>query len=452
MTATPVHGFAHAVTSKDEDAHAVLSSECAMLFGIFDGHGGKRAAHHCRDSMSPSLLVLAPDMSEKAVADTFWAADAAMGQEIVDGTTATVLLVSKVSSSLACLLAWVGDSTAVSVDMLCQSHKDAVTYVTPDHKVTSIAEVARLNQEWAVRNHLHAQRVPPPDGSPPKLKEASEGKSSRRWSYTFTSGATSAPRSREMTSPHSATSPSSAIKFVTFEEARDATVALGMQLDEAEMRMLHRALGREQTIALAEKRVGSMRRASTLVGARFANGVGPLTLIAPREGSRAQGRAPPAVSTCITRSIGDWDGSRALVPQPEHHRFDVHADEFTRVVIASDGLWDFLKPAEAAKQVRLAPTAQQAADQLVKLVKRRSINALGVLKDDTTVLVIDLNPAARTSWPALEERRCAVGCGCLGGGDGRDVTELAVASVPHSNVRPAQTPSDPSVKCLVERT
>lgn len=58
------------------------------------------------------------------------------------------------------------------------------------------------------------------------------------------------------------------------------------------------------------------------------------------------------VSTCVTRSIGDWDGSRAMIPQPELLRFEVQPSEHVRCVMCSDGVWDFLTLDEAASCAR----------------------------------------------------------------------------------------------------
>lgn len=34
---------------------------------------------------------------------------------------------------------------------------------------------------------------------------------------------------------------------------------------------------------------------------------------------------PEEVSTCVTRSLGDWDGARAMIPQPDLEQFQVCA-------------------------------------------------------------------------------------------------------------------------------
>ena len=61
------------------------------------------------------------------------------------------------------------------------------------------------------------------------------------------------------------------------------------------------------------------------------------------------------VTTAMTRSIGDWDGSRAMIPHPDVNRFEVGHGEWVRVVLASDGIWDRLEDQEAVDAVREAP-------------------------------------------------------------------------------------------------
>ena len=52
---------------------------------------------------------------------------------------------------------------------------------------------------------------------------------------------------------------------------------------------------------------------------------------------------------------------RLQVPHPELQHFQVGPGAFQRVVLASDGVWDFVSEAEAACAVRNARTAQAAA-------------------------------------------------------------------------------------------
>ena len=97
----------------------------------------------------------------------------------------------------------------------------------------------------------------------------------------------------------------------------------------------------------------------------------------------------------MTRSIGDWSKSSWVLPQPELAHFDVPIGTHTRVILASDGLWDVVSPERAAKLTREAESASEAAQKL--LVEAKDIylgeRAGKTMGDDTTIMVIDLNPS-----------------------------------------------------------
>jgi serine/threonine protein phosphatase PrpC len=150
-------GAAQRATHKDEDIctmQAGAGSEAAC-FAVFDGHGGVLAARRCDEVLAPRLVALAPCFAPAEVEREFWRVDSELGAAgVPDGTTATVLLVSRgkaaghpglddtcdsvhstastLSASstaqsadsatcdpaaLVCALAHVGDSTAIRVDM-----------------------------------------------------------------------------------------------------------------------------------------------------------------------------------------------------------------------------------------------------------------------------------------------------------------------------------------------
>ena len=127
----------------------------------------RRAADRCRHELGPTLLHMGPSFDTAGIVDAFWNLDENLGREnINDGTTATVLLVDKTQAGCAgakgelrCQLAWVGDTSAVAIDMLQpRSHAAAVLHATSDHKATSPPEVKRLNQEWDVRRAIEQGR------------------------------------------------------------------------------------------------------------------------------------------------------------------------------------------------------------------------------------------------------------------------------------------------------
>ena len=121
---------------------------------------------------------------------------------------------------------------------------------------------------------------------------------------------------------------------------------------------------------------------------RYSDGRGPLTVRAKYKGSSVP------VSTTVTRSLGDWDASRGLTPQPEVATFTVGPGQHERVLIASDGLWAFVSHAEAAAVVRKASSASDASTQLAEKAEMRSWRRKGKLFDDVTVVCVDLDGSA----------------------------------------------------------
>lgn len=427
------HGYANATTEKNEDTYCALAQPEAAVYGIFDGHGGRRAASYCSEKLGATLQALAPAFTEKEVADAFWSADSSLGKDgINDGTTATVLLVAPGDAGLSCVLAWVGDSTAVAVDMLSEGGaKRAVLHQTADHKPSNKDEVVRLQQEWDMREQLLRSRSTDvlrqtdrgtdrgTDASAPDLSRQNESvpdlSSPSRVSPSPTGGGNPTRKSKRGTSTRKSDFSDAAIaaaQRVSLDECREAAAALGLELSDAELASLHRAMGREQLISVIERRAGLLQRSASLVSHRFGNGVGPLVVQTRRKSPGGVAAPGAPVSTCVTRSIGDWDGSRALVPAPELHRFTVGTAAWVRVVIASDGLWDLVTSKEAAHTLRTHATPQAAAARLVRMARDRSLNRFGLLKDDTTVLVVELNPSFQ---PMPKRSGDGLFVGCCGG-------------------------------------
>ena len=126
-----------------------------------------------------------------------------------------------------------------------------------------------------------------------------------------------------------------------------------------------------------------------MVAQRF-KGHGPMTVQARGQADDASGLVS---DTMMTRSIGDWDASRACVPQPECRAFRVERGGWRRVVLASDGLWDVVSREKVAKVAWRAKSANDAAASLAELAWTVSHQRFERLKDDTTVLVVDLDLA-----------------------------------------------------------
>ena len=131
----PKYAVANEESHKGEDFHREEVAEACSAFAVFDGHGGKdfaRAAAASDGMLSRFLAqggTTPAQLSDTAVQDTFWEVDAAIGEELAErglhgGAVCGVLLVDH-AESYACTLAWVGDSTAIVVDMRAKAEYDS---------------------------------------------------------------------------------------------------------------------------------------------------------------------------------------------------------------------------------------------------------------------------------------------------------------------------------------
>ena len=155
------------------------------------------------------------------------------------------------------------------------------------------------------------------------------------------------------------------------------------------------------------------KRRSSKVGARFTGtagkqGFGPQALHLNFKGKD--------VNLRTTRSIGDWDGARVAVPFPEVFHFDVQPDQAMRIVMASDGLWDELTPAKVCKTVYEIGGSQSAHDVATLLTRdaydlHRAI--YNKLKDDLTVMVVDIGDVKSTSSHYVTPTGPCDSCPCI---------------------------------------
>lgn len=95
---------------------------------------------------------------------------------------------------------------------------------------------------------------------------------------------------------------------------------------------------------------------------------------------------------CLSRSIGDMDVGEYIVPVPHVKQVKL-SPSGGRLVISSDGVWDALSAETAFECCRGMPP-DAAASQIVK----EAVGFKG-LRDDTTCIVIDLQPPEKSSPP-----------------------------------------------------
>lgn len=387
----------HSLKAEDFTAATIVDGKARAVFGVFDSHGGKEAGEICSTEMANSFLGMAPDGSRghdafphDLICDIFWEMDHRLGREqIFSGTTASILCVAQSAEApegeggptLCCTLAWVGDSTAISVDMRASDAMPQPLRTTVDHKPTHEGERQRCIVEWEVRRELamlrESQREEEIGLNTVQLKV--DDPLSSDWSESFIllkdSGASFYAKKR---------APS-------ITETRVAVEAAGLEVSEADMLLLQRALRREKRIEAPERKMSfvlgreTTRQNTSVITRVVAGGYhGPMVLAGGSDGK---------VSTCVTRSVGDWDGARAMIPHPDLLRWEVGPEQHERVIICSDGVWDLLSAAEAAAIGRRAPTAEAAARTIADRARARSMRKFDRLKDDTTCMVVDLNPS-----------------------------------------------------------
>ncbi|KAK9804924.1 hypothetical protein WJX72_012226 [[Myrmecia] bisecta] len=99
------------------------------------------------------------------------------------------------------------------------------------------------------------------------------------------------------------------------------------------------------------------------------------------------------------RAIGDFDVPGYLLPCPHIHQLVVPR-QGGRMVIASDGVWDAFDMKRVAKLTRSHPTAVAAGKILTTVVR-----AQGGLRDDTSLIVVDILPPGVDSFPEAIGRK-----------------------------------------------
>ncbi|KAJ8600442.1 hypothetical protein CTAYLR_001425 [Chrysophaeum taylorii] len=297
-------GFASKASRKGEDAWGTARGEDAACYGVFDGHGGAALAKAASEEMPRHFAQLGAEAATERLVDAFYDYDYSLGQRFPsEGSTATCLVVSKTGGAATLLVAWVGDSRWVEIDMTSSE----LAFESPPHNVSNARELHRI------------ERQSRGEGGDP---------------------------------------------------------------------VLDRAMAYEQRIAESDAlRTGYTRLPSTVTRRRIGKREGPMVVqswwtLAEEDDARR------GASTSVTRSLGDWDSSRKLVPHPDVERRELEPGAWRRYVLASDGLWDVVRVDRVAKLIAHLSGPQAAADALLVAARKRYG---GDFRDDATVLVIDVN-------------------------------------------------------------
>ena len=99
-----------------------------------------------------------------------------------------------------------------------------------------------------------------------------------------------------------------------------------------------------------------------------------------------------------------------VLPHPQLHSFEVAPSEHVRVILASDGLWDVCSVDDAARVARQSATAQEAVNTLVEWAEHQYLEVRRKKRvgDDTTILVVDVNPCGLPFEPAVRASICCI--------------------------------------------
>ncbi|CAD7697117.1 unnamed protein product [Ostreobium quekettii] len=141
----------------------------------------------------------------------------------------------------------------------------------------------------------------------------------------------------------------------------------------------------QQRLAQAGLRVDSL--SASLMGPPLPGeiGVGPL-------------RVWPG-GVAVSRSVGDFECGNHILPVP-HIRQIVIPDTGARILMASDGLWDYFTGLRACKMARTSTLSKVPH----RLFKSLMFHTDGVLTDDTTILAFDVLPSGATDFRHLAKQ------------------------------------------------
>jgi len=133
------------------------------------------------------------------------------------------------------------------------------------------------------------------------------------------------------------------------------------------------------------------------------------------------------VGLAMSRSIGDGECKKVgVIPDPEIQKFvlsppkDKNGDGDLFVIVASDGVWEFIESQEAAEIVATKPHASDACELLVKESAERWRREEGNYRDDITAIITflpfleDWGDAESETAPEDEAHEVFVGRGTKG--------------------------------------
>lgn len=439
------YGLADAKSKKGEDAPSVKpqsSASSIAAYAIFDGHGGKPFAHTCAHLTEAGIdhgsqydvldkLIAAGGgllPSDAAVDEIFWNTDAEVGkllatleQPNMGGCTAQILMVlPSAGGGMQLLQAWVGDSTALTVDMRSGKVLHDTFNHNPDmgDEAVPLLHMAAVNKACRRRQKKERKKE-----SKKQAKEAMKAAKKAAAAAGEGGGGDGAAGAADDADEEEGDDendgdgdddeddkkkddypcpPDALIREVLTEMQHPDT-------SDGHISSLRRAFERERTICGYLPGSGKYRRNCFIYRRpREKDENMPMTVHTTEDPFRGK-----HADMMMTRSLGDWKHVAWILPTPQVERHYMRATQHWRVVIASDGLWDVVSHERCAELTRESATCQEAAEALVEEAKKVYLGerALELPGDDTTVLVVELNPSNK-SYTQPGSGGGGAGCGC----------------------------------------
>ncbi|KAL1518842.1 hypothetical protein AB1Y20_003119 [Prymnesium parvum] len=401
-------GVSSKSSHKEEDTHAFYTTDHSLSgFAVFDGHGGGGCSMGCASPENGMLVRLLKGKdtmpTDQKIEEMFWQMDAELGQSLAAigghgrekggahaGATACVLLVESLkrvtrwsSSSqrnsppdaesdssncrgMACVLAWVGDSTAVTVDMTKETNP--LIWASENHSASSNSEQTRLTQLHAVAKAL---------GKPYDSKSARKEKKQVRKGAAYTSA-----EMTSSTSPEKASSPEILESKISISCGNSLPPSdEGEDASEARIKPPSKA-----DISAAIKREGIILSDGITVDlcARAFEREALINTTIPKGGKYRR-------NAFVMQRPEKKDANRPWVVATCEDPYSSHYRDLQMTRRHSN-----LRTAHCACTTSGSPTeCFHACDELVEICRVEYIQARGLDKmgDDTTVMVVDLNPS-----------------------------------------------------------
>lgn len=102
----------------------------------------------------------------------------------------------------------------------------------------------------------------------------------------------------------------------------------------------------------------------------------------------------------MARAIGDGSIGEGLLPYPHITQLKLPTTHTSRFILASDGIWDSGIPERMMFQLLRDHTLAQGATNIMS-------QATASLRDDTTMTVVEIQPASKVSRDHYSENDCS---------------------------------------------